>query len=87
MDLDFNYIGHLDRESMLADRPVVEQVLIELASRKGYRVQQSADSFAGRKVYIIYRSVNGQNERIEVDLNYLFRMHCRHGHPGNVATW
>ncbi|MFH1983438.1 MAG: nucleotidyl transferase AbiEii/AbiGii toxin family protein [Pseudomonadota bacterium] len=38
LDLDFNYIGHLDRESMLADRPLVEQVLIELARRKGYRV-------------------------------------------------
>jgi len=74
VDLDFNYVGHLERDKMLADRPRVEEALIQLSVRKAYRIQKSADAFAGRKIYLVYRSVTGQNDRIEVDLNYLFRM-------------
>jgi len=73
VDLDYNYIGYVDREKMLEDRPRVEQAVTELARRKGYHVQQSADAFAGRKIYLIYRSVLGPDDRIEVDLNFLFR--------------
>lgn len=74
VDLDYNYIGHLDRAAMLEARPAVEQAVADLARRQGYRVQQSADAFAGRKYYLLYRSVVGPEERIEVDLNFLFRM-------------
>lgn len=74
VDLDYNYIGHAEREKMLADRPKVEQAVTELGRRKGYRVQQSSDAFAGRKIYLIYRSVLGPQERIEIDLNFLFRV-------------
>ena len=74
VDLDFNYIGSIKRERMLADRPKVEDALVRIAEQKGYRIQRSADAFAGRKFYLIYRSATGLNERVEVDLNYLFRM-------------
>ena len=37
-DLDYNYIGHEEREKMLADRPRVEQAVFELARRRRYRV-------------------------------------------------
>ena len=74
VDLDFNYIGHLERDKMLSDRPLVEEAIHQLADRKAYRIQKSADAFAGRKIYLIYRSVTGQNDRIEVDLNYMFRL-------------
>lgn len=74
VDLDFNYIGHVEREKMLEDRPRVEAAVADLARRRGYRVQQSADAFAGRKLYLRYRSTLGPEERIEVDLNYLFRV-------------
>jgi Nucleotidyl transferase AbiEii toxin, Type IV TA system len=58
---------------MLEDRPRVEQAVIDLARRSGYRIQQSADAFAGRKIYLDYRSASGPQDRIEVDLNFLFR--------------
>jgi predicted nucleotidyltransferase component of viral defense system len=74
VDLDFNYIGHAEREEMLKDRPKIEEAVSELGARRGYFVQESADSFAGHKTYLSYQSVLGQNERIEVDLNYLFRI-------------
>ena len=74
VDLDFNYIGQLDRQKMLEDRPRVEEAIVALAKRAGYRVQRSADAFAGRKLYLRYRSVLGQEDRIELDLNFLFRL-------------
>jgi len=74
VDLDFNDIGHLDRDKMLTDRPRVEEALVQLAERKTYRTQKSADAFAGRKIYLLYKSVSGIDDRIEVDLNFLFRM-------------
>ena len=36
-------------------------------------MQLSADAFAGRKLYLLYSSVLEQEDRIEVDLNFLFR--------------
>lgn len=59
---------------MLADRPRVERALEELAHRAGYRVQRSAESFAGRKLFLHYRSVLGPEDRVEVDVNYLLRL-------------
>jgi len=90
VDLDYNYIGQAEREKMLADKPRVETAVLEIAQRQKYRIQQSADAFAGRKLYLIYRSVLGQEERIEVDLNFLFRMPlagtaiCELWHPGEL---
>jgi predicted nucleotidyltransferase component of viral defense system len=74
VDLDYNYIGEIERKKMIEDRPQVEKAAAEVAKRQGYRVQRSADAFAGRKLYLSYRSVLGQDERIELDLNFLFRM-------------
>jgi hypothetical protein len=74
VDLDFNYIGHVERERMLEYRPEVEAAMVELARRSGYRVQRSADAFAGRKLFLVYRSVLGPDDRIEVDLNFIFRV-------------
>jgi hypothetical protein len=48
VDLDFNYVGALERERMLAERPRVERALEGLAQRAGCRVQRSAEAFAGR---------------------------------------
>jgi predicted nucleotidyltransferase component of viral defense system len=74
VDLDFNYIAELDLARMLEERPRVEKALEELGQRQGYRVQRSADQHAGRKIFFSYRSLNGSPERVEVDLNFLFRL-------------
>ncbi len=73
VDLDYNYVAHAGRERMLEDRPAIEEAVRTLATRLGYHVQQSADAFAGRKLYATYPSVTGGEDRVEVDLNYLWR--------------
>ncbi|MGC8722570.1 MAG: nucleotidyl transferase AbiEii/AbiGii toxin family protein [Acidobacteriota bacterium] len=74
VDLDYNYLGQLERGKMLEERSNVEEALAGLAARMRYQIQWSADAFAGRKLYLQYRSALGVPDRIEVDVNYLFRL-------------
>jgi predicted nucleotidyltransferase component of viral defense system len=73
VDLDYNYIAHVERDKMLTDRPGVEAAVEEIVRRLDNRVQRSADAFANRKLHATYRSVLGGEARVEVDLNFLFR--------------
>ena len=73
VDLDYNYVGHLDRTEMLRERPLVEVATKELASRLRYQVQDSADGFAGHVIFLNYMSVLGGRDQIKVDLSYLYR--------------
>ncbi len=74
VDLDFNYIGSETREGMLVERPKVRKAILTLAGRLGYRAQESAEAFSGGKIYLSYRSVLGPQDRIEIDLNFVFRI-------------
>ena len=74
VDLDYNYIAHMEREKMLVDRPEVEKALADVAARLGYQLQKSADAFAGRKTYLRYQSMMGPSDRIEVDVNFIHRV-------------
>jgi predicted nucleotidyltransferase component of viral defense system len=74
VDLDFNYVGRQDRAGMLEQRPLVERAVRQLVSGAGYRVQQSADEHAGRKLYLQFRNAYGTMDRIELDLNFLHRV-------------
>jgi hypothetical protein len=74
VDLDFNYIGHEDRELAQAQRPEVERAIEIIAQGQGYRIQRSQDAHAGRKTYLLYTGAAGTPDRIEIDLNFLFRV-------------
>jgi predicted nucleotidyltransferase component of viral defense system len=74
VDLDFNYIGALDREDMLRERPHVERAIEQIAAGEGYRIQRGPEEHAGRKFYLGYWNGLGTQDRIEIDLNYMFRI-------------
>jgi hypothetical protein len=74
VDLDFNYVASAERRRMLQDRPKVEEALTQIAQRRGYRVQRSAEAHANRKLFLHYRSVHGGGSRVEIDVNFLFRV-------------
>lgn len=73
VDLDFNYIGSTEREEMLRQRPEVERAVQIIATGNGYRIQRAADAHAGRKFYLNYPNAAGAPDRVEIDVNYLFR--------------
>lgn len=74
VDLDYNYVRHVDRAAMLADRPLVIKALTDLATRSGYGVQPSADEHAGHTLFLRYRSVEGPADQIKVDVNFMMRL-------------
>jgi hypothetical protein len=74
VDLDFNYIGEVDRDRMRTERPEVERAVRVIATGQGYAVQQSSDAHAGRKFFLGYHSLARAPARIEIDINYLYRL-------------
>lgn len=74
VDLDFNYIGALELQRAREDRHRVEASIERIARQGGYRVQRAREEHAGRKLYLEYRSAFGPPGRIQVDLNFLFRI-------------
>jgi hypothetical protein len=73
-DLDFNYVGAVGRGQMLEERGHLERALEQIASSEEYRVQRAAEEHAGRKFYLSYRGGFGTQDRIEVDVNFMFRV-------------
>jgi predicted nucleotidyltransferase component of viral defense system len=73
VDIDLNYIGALDREAMLAERPRVEQAAQAVFSREGFTTKRVPTEHAGGKWRLSYQSYTGQSGNLEVDLNFMFR--------------
>jgi hypothetical protein len=74
VDIDLNYVGARDRESMLAERPRIEEALQAVFSREGFSVRRMPDEHAGGKWSLRYESCLGQDVNLEVDLNFMFRV-------------
>jgi len=73
VDIDLNYIGELDREKMLAERPALEAALGRILAAEGYRVRRQPDDHAGGKWLAVHPSALGGNGTLEVDINYMMR--------------
>jgi len=73
VDIDLNYVGALEREAMLADRPKVEQAIQAVFSREGFITKRVPTEHAGGKWRLSYQGYNGQSGNLEVDLNFIFR--------------
>lgn len=73
VDIDLNYVGALNREEMLADRPKIEQAAQAVFSREGFTARKAPDEHAGRMWRLRYLSYTGQSGNLEVDFNFMFR--------------
>ena len=73
VDIDLNYVGAIERESMLRDRPIVEAALNRLLDSQGYSVRRQPVEHAGGKWLARYASALGGNATLELDVNYMAR--------------
>lgn len=92
-DIDLNYIGATDRETMLAERPRVEQAVQQVAGRLGFTVKRAPAEHAGGKWRLTYTTALGRQGSVEIDVNFLLRTPLwpvtpRDSHPigGEQAT-
>ena len=74
VDLDFNYVGALDRQEMMDERPDVERAVEAVARELKYQIQRSRNEHAGRKIFLNYTNAIGGRDRVEVDLNFAHRL-------------
>lgn len=73
VDIDLNYLGASDRETMLAERPKLEQALQAVCGREGLAVKSLPSEHAGGKWRLTYTAASGWNGNLELDVNYLLR--------------
>ncbi len=74
MDIDLNYVGATDRTTMMAERPRVEQALVQVFGRAGLTVKRAPTEHAGGKWRLSYSTSLGRSGSIEVDVNFMLRM-------------
>lgn len=74
VDVDVNYIGAADRETMMAERTKLDAALAQVAGRLGLTVKRAPGEHAGGKWRLSYTSALGRPAIIEVDVNYMLRV-------------
>ncbi len=73
VDIDLNYIGQLDREEMLWERPQVIKAVEQISHALGYKVQRGVDDHALVEWYLSYQDHTGKFDQIQVEINFLMR--------------
>ncbi|MBI5491126.1 MAG: nucleotidyl transferase AbiEii/AbiGii toxin family protein [Deltaproteobacteria bacterium] len=73
VDIDLNYLGATDPETMLAERPKVEQAVQAVCSREGLAVRHVPTGHAGGKWRLGYLGSKGAAGNLELDINFLLR--------------
>jgi predicted nucleotidyltransferase component of viral defense system len=74
VDIDLNYIGSVDRDQMLEERPECERRFQNIFDRLGFLIKRMPSEHAGGKWQLQYISSYGDKDSLEVDLNYMFRV-------------
>jgi predicted nucleotidyltransferase component of viral defense system len=74
VDIDLNYIGAIERDTMIADRPRVELAMQAVCGRLDLQFRHVPDEHAGGKWRLSYRRVDGGTGALELDINYLLRV-------------
>ena len=73
VDIDLNYIGAADRETMLAECPKLEQAVQAVCSREGLTIKRVPSDHAGGKWRLTYVASTGGSANLELDMNFMLR--------------
>lgn len=74
VDIDLNYIGAIDREAMLSERPMIEQAIQTMAERQALSVRRINRDHAAMTFFCRYDSPISRGGELKVDLNFMFRI-------------
>ncbi len=73
VDIDVNYVGAVEREAMLAERPALEEAANRLLAAQGYQVRRQPAEHAGGKWIARHASALGGQGALEIDINFMMR--------------
>ena len=74
VDIDLNYIGASDRDTMAAARPGFEAALVSVCEREGCTVKRTPGEHAGGKFRLRFVSALGGPQNLEIDVSYVARV-------------
>jgi predicted nucleotidyltransferase component of viral defense system len=73
VDIDLNYIGALDREKMLEEKPLIVDAVGQIMSQNQFERHRAPMKHAGGKMVWFYPSLLGQRGSLEIDINFMYR--------------
>jgi predicted nucleotidyltransferase component of viral defense system len=73
IDIDLNYIGQVEREGMLQEKPLINDAINQILQQNRFEPDRNPTHHAGGKMVWRYTSVLGQKGNLEIDLNYMYR--------------
>jgi len=73
VDIDLNYIGHVDRQATLKDRPEIVKAVEQIAAGLGYQLQNGVDDYALREWHLNFKNHVSRSDRIQIEINFLMR--------------
>jgi predicted nucleotidyltransferase component of viral defense system len=74
VDIDLNYIAHIEPEKMLRERPNIVRAVEQVATGLGYKLQNGTDDHALREWHLGYSNHSGIQDRIQVEINFLMHV-------------
>ncbi len=74
VDMDLNYVGSVDKDGMLTEKPIVMDRIRALARAHAYSCEDVGLAYAGWSVRFLYENARGQRSSIKADLNFLQRV-------------
>ena len=87
VDIDLNYVGTTDRSVMEKEKPELENMLLDICKRQRYVLHRNPRSHAGGKTVLVYQSLMGTKGRLEIDLNYVYRIPLWDADWRSSAAW
>ena len=90
VDIDLDHVGAEGRAGMLAERPRLEEAQQAVFGQEDFTVRRMPSEHAGGKWSLRYPTAAGQSGRIDVDVNYMYRVplwpvRLMDSHP--VGSW
>jgi hypothetical protein len=73
VDIDLNYVGAVDRATMLAERPQIERALEQVFSRESLTPTRKPTEHAGGKWRLSYTTALARRGHLEVDVTFMLR--------------
>ena len=73
VDIDLNYVWTPDRDTMLKERPKVEEAIQAVCSRERLTVRRVPDEHAGGKWRLSYADASSRPGNLELDVNFMLR--------------
>lgn len=73
VDLDLNYVGQVNRELMIRERPTVMAALEQVSKTLNYEVRRVKDDYALVELSLGFRNLAGRADHVQVEINFLYR--------------